>query len=128
MARKPPVPPGLGTAGRKLWRAVLAAKDLSAGDLRVLEDACGEADVVAAIVAALEEHGEMIVQGSQGQPVPNPLLAELRQHRAVLNTLIRGLKLPQEGQDAASQARSASEAAQVAARAKWTKRTRGDVA
>ncbi len=122
MARRPPVPPGTGPAGRKLWRAVVAAKDLSAGDLRVLEDAAGEADIIAAITAALEESGEMVVRGSKGQPVPNPLLAELRQHRAVLNTLIRGLKLPQDGQDATSAARTASEAAQAAARAKWAKR------
>jgi hypothetical protein len=62
-------------------------------ELRILEDACREADLIDGLAA--EAMGTAsIVRGSQNQPVINPLISELRQHRATLASLLGKLKLP----------------------------------
>lgn len=37
----------------------------------------------------------VVVRGSRGQPVPHPVLADLRAHRLVLAKLARALNLPE---------------------------------
>lgn len=110
-------PKGLSASSRKLWTAVTGKYDLRADELRVLEDACRESDLIDALGEAAES-AEMIVTGSQGQPVINPLISELRQHRATLAGLLRQLKLPDEADT--SEARSTQ--ARAAANARWSKR------
>jgi hypothetical protein len=61
----------------------------------------------------------LLVRGSQGQDVINPLISELRQHRATLASLLRQLKLPDESTRLA-EARSTS--ARAAANARWSRR------
>jgi len=116
-------PRGLGRGGRALWREVTAAHaGLNPAALRVLADACNEADVVDGLQAALAG-ADPVVTGSKGQLVPHPLLGELRQHRALLGQLLRSLQLPDTDEGAAERAKAASETARANARARWSKRT-----
>ncbi len=124
MARKPSAPHGLGSGGLKLWRAVLAAHDLQGHDLRILEDSCHEVDLIDRLSRELADSPSM-VKGSMGQLVASPLVSEVRQHRATLNTLLRGLKLPADDSGAVNDARERTEKALTAARAKWNTRKGG---
>ncbi|WP_228002151.1 hypothetical protein [Nocardia australiensis] len=116
MASKP-LPKGLKAGGRKLWTDVVGKWDLRPDELRVLREAAGEVDLIDTLEQAAES-AELIVRGSQGQPVINPLISELRQHRATLAGLLRSLKLPDETDT--SEARSTQ--ARAAANARWSKR------
>lgn len=112
-----PTPKDLQPAGRKLWRAVADKYQLRPDELRVLEDACREADLIDLITAGLV--GEpLYMKGSMGQKVANPLFAEVRQHRATFASLMRQLALPDESGEVQS-ARSAG--ARKAANARWGK-------
>src|SRR4051794_5978280 len=93
-ARKPlPPPSSLAEAGRSLWQDVTGKYELRADELRVLEAAACETDLIGAMQSALVGV-PLIVEGSQGQDVINPLVSEIRQHRATLAALLRQLKLP----------------------------------
>jgi len=116
MADKP-APTGISAAGEALWRAIEDTYELRADELRVLEDACREADLIDTLNIEASV-ADLVVRGSQGQPVINPLISELRQHRSTLAALLRQLKLPEEGDTA--EARSTS--ARAAANARWSRR------
>ena len=89
-------PKGLGTKGRRLWKETTANYELRADELDTLEDICREADLIVKLEEGLE--GEpLLLRGSQGQDVVNPLISELRQHRATKKALWASLKLPDEG-------------------------------
>ena len=65
------------------------------------------------------------VKGSMGQLVAAPLVSELRQHRATLNTLLRSLKLPEVDAGALAEQAAAkageSERKRAAAVARWSR-------
>jgi hypothetical protein len=88
-------PAHLGPRGRRLWRETVAAcavLPLDPGEEAILGEACRVADEIERLVAGLA--GEpLMVAGSKGQPVPNPMFAEVRAHRATLAALIRRLDL-----------------------------------
>jgi hypothetical protein len=115
--KKVPAPEGIGAAGKKLWTDITAKWALRPDELRVLQDAAFEADLIETLNSSTSGEGfELVVKGSQGQPVINPLISELRQHRSTLAGLLRQLKLPDENAPAAgSQQREA-------ANARWSKR------
>lgn len=115
--RKAPAPKNLGTAGLALWQKVTGQWTLRPDELRVLEDACREATLVDRIETELSDD-DLIVRGSQGQPVINPLVSEVRQHRATLSALLRQLKLPDE--DAPAEGESRSSQARDAAKSRWS--------
>ncbi|MBF6328744.1 hypothetical protein [Nocardia transvalensis] len=114
-----PAPKGLDASGRKLWKDVTSAYKLRADELRVLESACRETDLLARLEEQMPAE-ELIVTGSQGQPVINPLVPELRQHRTTLAALLRQLKLP----DANDTSEARSTQARAAANARWATRGR----
>lgn len=117
MTSKKPVPPeGLSSAGVAMWNDIVGSWDLRSDELRILKDACFEADIVDTLQRNL---GELTVIGSQNQMVVNPLLPEIRQHRGVVSNLLKQLKLPDESDT--SEARSSQ--AREAANARWHKRT-----
>lgn len=90
------VPTGLKTAGKKLWQETTKSYVLRQDELEILKGACAEAD----LIVRMEEElvgSSLTVLGSQGQIVAHPLVQELRQHRATMAGLLRGLKLPDEG-------------------------------
>ncbi|OIN80879.1 hypothetical protein [Mycobacterium malmoense] len=110
-------PANLAKAGRELWNAVIGKYEFRPDELRILEDACREADLIDDMEKA-QRGADRIVKGSMGQPVINPLISELRQHRATLATLLRGLKLPDEGAGTGADGSQQRQAAQ----ARWAKR------
>lgn len=90
---KPTAPRGLKAAGKRLWSQTVDAYDLRQDEQEVLRAACFEADLIARMESELETE-PLTVKGSMGQLVPHPLVSELRQHRATMAALLRGLKLP----------------------------------
>ena len=103
-----PVPRGLKAAGRKLWKATTEAYELRQDELEVLRAVCAEADLIARMEDELSD-APLTVEGSMGQLVPHPLVTELRQHRATMAALLRGMKLPDVDEGgAANQQRAAA--------------------
>jgi hypothetical protein len=119
MAAKFPTPPkGLAKGGLTLWRAIVRTGELRPDSLRVLQDACREADLIDDLEQSLV--GEpRTVTGSQGQVVIHPIISELRQHRATLSSLLRALDLPKVDQSGSEKSHDAREAAISLARARW---------
>ena len=117
-ARKPAAPPGLGTRAARLWREVVVDFDLRVDELRLLEDACREVDVIERLDVAVREGG-LLVAGSMGQSRPNPLLGELRAHRLVLARLLAQVGFPVVDDDERAGVEQRSAKARKAARARW---------
>lgn len=121
---KPKAPRGLKAAGKRLWNDITGEWDLRPDELRVLADAARQADLIERIENELP-HVPLIVQGSQGQEVIQPLISEIRQQRATLASLLRQLKLAETGEEETTAAPSGpmtrSEAARKAAKAKWSR-------
>lgn len=111
-------PPALGPAGRVLFDAVCERYELRPDELRILRDAAHEADIVDQLQGAIVD-APLIARGSMGQPVVNPLIPELRQHRATLAALLRTLKLPTDDERSGAQETARSDQARAAARARW---------
>lgn len=123
---KPKMPAGLGAEGNGLWSSIADVHELAPDAVRILADACGEADLVALMESARgSDTFQLIVRGSQGQDVINPLISELRQHRATLASLLKALKLPMSSSDAQRLEKETSEQARSAARARWDRRVNG---
>lgn len=94
----PNPPVELGVRGSELWRSVLEDHELRPDEMRVLEDACREVDLIELLEDGLRG-APLTARGSQGQPVANPLIQEIRQHRALVVRLLGSLKLRSEGQE-----------------------------
>lgn len=104
-----PSPRTLKAAGEALWKATTDTYELRQDELETLKAACGEADLIARMEEELESVN-LTTEGSMGQIVLHPLVAELRQHRATMAQLLRGLKLPDEaGEGASNQQRAAAQ-------------------
>ena len=116
MAKLPP-PAKLGAKARKVWTDITDTYTLRPDELRVLEDACREIDLIERLEKELNKPGvEMIVKGSMGQPVANPLMAEVRQHRQTVKALFAAIDLPDDDSRLAG---ARSSAARQAANARW---------
>lgn len=103
-----PSPAGLTEAGsgEALWRSIVDEYTLRPDELRLLADACELADRIDYRKQRADElHREvgenLLIRGSTGQRVRNPLidearqeLAEQRKDRVALNDLLARLKLP----------------------------------
>lgn len=111
-------PPRLGDRALDLWNGIAGSGsyELRIDELLILEDACREIDLIERMEAE-QSSGSLTALGSQGQPVAAPLIAELRQHRAMVAALMRQLKLPDSGDGRAAQ--STTEKARMAANTRW---------
>ena len=118
MAKKSDVPVGLGDIGAVLWVETLKSFDLRADEKVLLEQACREADLIAALDDELR-FSSFVVSGSQGQQVANPLLAEIRQHRSTYAQLMARLKLSDVDDVKASGLRAVPNQARDAAKSRW---------
>lgn len=95
-SRKQP-PSHLGKVGKAKWRNLTAEFSFSAHEFDVLELYAADFDVLARIDAELATMG-VVVAGSEGQPVPNPLLRERRETIKQIDALAMSLALPVEGE------------------------------
>ncbi|MEU9581066.1 hypothetical protein [Streptomyces chilikensis] len=111
-------PEGLGPQGTCLWEEISGAYELRVDELRVLGDACREVDLIERLEDALRD-APLVVTGSMKQPVANPLVQELRQHRALVARLLAALKLPDEEEQERHDAQARSSQARQAALARW---------
>ena len=111
----PRPPQSLSAAGRRLWRGVVGAYELSPAEMELLRQACRTVDLLDRLdVELLDE--PLTVTGSTGQPRANPLLASSAEQRRTLAGLMRDLALPMPDE---VEGRRRSPAAQVAAQARW---------
>lgn len=115
---RPRQPAGLGESGRELWNSVALTYDLRPDEVRMLADACREADIVERLEMELMD-SPLMVKGSMGQLTASPLVSEVRQHRTVLAGLLSKLKLPDTPAGSERKRAVASENARTAARARW---------
>jgi hypothetical protein len=88
---------------------------LDPSEHQLLVAACRSLTELDRIEAALAK-GPLMMTGSTGQPVPHPLLGEARAHRRVVESLLRSMALPIEGE---SVGHVRSPAARDAARTRW---------
>ncbi|MFI8279759.1 hypothetical protein ACIGBH_33645 [Streptomyces sp. NPDC085929] len=113
----PPAPEGLGRRASDLWEDIVEGQDLRTDELRILEDACREVDLIERMHAELQG-APLVVKGSMGQDVANPLVQELRQHRALVARLLGSLKLREDDQ-AERDALARQDQARRAAGVRW---------
>lgn len=120
-------PSKLRARARRLWDDVTDTYQLRPDELAILVDACRELDIVDRLERELDG-ADAMVRGSMGQPVVNPLLAEVRQHRSCAQRLLNSLKLPDDpgeqgagssGSSSSSSTASRSTQARAAAAARW---------
>jgi hypothetical protein len=87
-------PSNLGDEALKFWAAVTKSYRMRPDELRLLEDACREIDIIEMLEAEKRKtRFRATVKGSMGQQVINPVLQEVRQHRVALASLMKQLKL-----------------------------------
>jgi hypothetical protein len=98
--RKPAPPRGAGTAGKRLWKAVLDDFDLEEHELALLRQAVRVADLCEGLQACVDMDG-LIVGGRA-----HPALVELRQQRILLARLVVALRVPMGEQEAESPQRT----------------------
>lgn len=117
------MPVGLmsGGHGQKLWKDLTARIEFTDVELRFLSSACFTLDRIQRERKAIGD--QLILKGSQGQPVAHPLLRELRADEKHFAELMAKIDIPDEfsdeqvGENAAP--RSAQMRAVVASR--WSK-------
>lgn len=101
MAKGSPKGLAKGGGGRALWNGVVKGFELRADELRILEDACYEADLIDDLQRLLvDEDAQFLAAGSTGQVVVAPVVQEIRMHRKVLADLLAKLKLGDAGEAA----------------------------
>lgn len=148
-AQKPPPPPNdLSREGRKdgpgrrLWKSIAGSGDyaLRPDELRILHAACRCDDAIAELNRRREEYekspryAELLMRGSQGQPVENPLrarvnkiIADIQIMDSALAAHLAKLKLPDlDGAAAGAEAGNQegeprSVSARAAANSRWGK-------
>jgi hypothetical protein len=121
-AGPPPPPEDLGEAGERFWLQITTELELEfrPDELVVLRAACACLDEITAMEAALAD-GDTMVSGSQGQPRPNPLLAEVRSHRLALRQLLTSIGIT-DVEDGADRGAERSAAGRKLARQRWSNR------
>jgi hypothetical protein len=92
-------------AGRRLWKTVVSDADsqeidLDSRELTWLEDAARLTDRLDQLEAELANAGTFLAKGVAGQVVAHPLLAEIRQSRALRAQLLARITVtpPEEKQ------------------------------
>jgi hypothetical protein len=115
------MPADLKAAGQSLWKEIIDSDppfELRPDEMRILIDACHEADMID-LLEATQAESPLTVKGSQNQIVINPLIPELRFHRSTLMALLKALKLPDAPSASGTKNTKVSEQARAAARARW---------
>jgi hypothetical protein len=112
-------PEQLGSAGKALWDAIQNGLpkgwELDERETAILLLASRQADVVADLEAAVA--GGVMAEGSTGQPVVHPAIAEARQGRLAIDRMLAKIVLP--AADKSGGETSASELGRRAAHSRW---------
>lgn len=119
---KPRMPSGLSSRAKRFWAALIDTYEFEPWETIAVEDVVREMTVVDRLQRIVDSSESTRVRGSQGQPVAIPELAELRQHRQVLSSLMKALKLPESEEATETKRASVSEQNRKAARARWDRR------
>ena len=88
-------PNGLGTRGRKFWKAVVAEFELTDVEDELLLEVVRTLDRLDELEDQVKSDGTMVA-GSAGQQVLHPAIGEQRQQRITLGRLLGQLQLPDE--------------------------------
>jgi hypothetical protein len=110
-------PDDLGPAGRELWLAVVDEFTPARYEVRALYETARECDLIDKLADAVESDG-LMVEGSKGQPVLNPAVSELRQHRLAFVRMAEALNLSAEN---APPETERTKRARHAANARWSR-------
>jgi hypothetical protein len=102
------------SAGDRLKREILAVYELDPHETALLEQACGIADELARVAAALAA-APLTVTGNAGHEVAHPLFRTRAELTGRLQQLLEGLQFP------GRERLNVSSSAQRAARARWRK-------
>jgi ketosteroid isomerase-like protein len=120
---RPEPPADLRDAGRELWAGIVAdlapGWELDARELRLLARAGRCADDAAALEQAIDRDGAT-VEGSRGQTIVHPGIAEARQLRMAELRLLRDLQLENPAVTR-SRATPSARRARRAAEARWSR-------
>lgn len=100
---KPKTPAGTGTAGSKLWKAVVDEYELEEHELLLLREMVRTVDTLDALEARVVADGVML-SSSQGDRA-HPALVEARQQRIALARLQAALRLPAGEEESGTQRR-----------------------
>lgn len=99
-------PPGLKTAGRRLWRSITDDFELAEHEKALLLQACSCADRLDELARGME--GEpLTVSNARGDEVAHPILVESRQQAITLSRLLASLRIP-DADDVRPQRRGAA--------------------
>lgn len=90
--RVPTVPAGTGTAGRRLWRAILEEYEFEEHELLQLREIVRTVDLLDELQRRVKKDGP-VVESPQGSKA-HPALVEMRQQRVALARLMAALRLP----------------------------------
>lgn len=86
-------PTGLGKRARDLWTSILDRYTLRPDELELLAELVTTVDEIDRLRRAVRKHGEL-VEGSKGQLVANPALAQITARRATVARLVAQLRIP----------------------------------
>ncbi len=111
----PRPPKDLAERGRAIWRDAVTRFEPTPTELAQIADLARTVDLCERVAAELAAQ-PLLVKGSRGQDVPNPLIAELRQLRDLASRLAARLGMSDDD-DATNRAQFRF--AQAGAKARW---------
>lgn len=93
--KKIPAPDGLGDLGASMWDSYVKDYEFRPDELRWLETACRSTDRIEVMDSELRGLGYMSI-GSTGQPIVNPLVAEIRATESHRDNALKRLGIPDD--------------------------------
>lgn len=118
--RKQP-PSQLGRRGKSVWRRLIGENTFSASEIVTLELLCAQLDTLDKLDSELATMS-VVVSGSEGQPVMNPVLRERRETIKQIDALMVALAIPVEGESFGVRRSGAARAAAKAPKVRKTNR------
>jgi hypothetical protein len=113
-------PKVLEAAGRKFWRDVTAKYTLRADELRTLESACRQLDLLALVTEEWDNSGRPLTStGSMGQLVEHPNLATMDRAQKSFEMFMKRLALPDQDEGAGEGPIGVPNQHRRAAQTKW---------
>lgn len=113
-------PKVLEVTGRKFWRDVTGKYTLRADELRLLENACRQLDILALVTKKWDDAGRPLTStGSMGQLVEHPNLATMDRAQKSYLMFVKQLALPDEADEGDEKPAGGPNQHRSAAQSKW---------